>query len=93
MNDIKALFLAILMDKYADCTEKFKNVSDNEGIDKDLVAGYLAQVKTDLSYMQLSLQAKLEHNVGAKAELEVFFETISMGVKELQHKELDSYLG
>ncbi|MBE0422152.1 hypothetical protein EI165_19000 [Pseudoalteromonas nigrifaciens] len=93
MNDIKALFLAIIMDKYLQFTDELVEVGNNAGINQDLVGEYLTQVKTDTRFMQLSLKSKIGLVEGSSEELANLIDSIILVAKDIKPKELQSYLG
>lgn len=91
--DIKALFLAIIMDKYLQFTDELVEVGNNAGINQDLVGEYLTQVKTDTRFMQLSLKSKIGLVEGSSEELANLIDSIILVAKDIKPKELQSYLG
>lgn len=87
MNDIKALFLAVVMTKNKKIMVDLEGVANNEGISEELINSYRIQANTNLQLMSLTLITKISKKQEAKSHLEDLLQKIKSSTTEFDEKE------
>lgn len=87
MEDLKALFLALIMPESKADASKLLLLGNNEGVSEELVGVYTQQVKANQKYMKLSFQSKLKLVEGAKEELVRFLSVIDADIEGVNANE------
>ena len=93
MEDLKALFLALIMPESKADASKLLSLGNNEGVNEELVGIYVQQVKANKKYMKLSFQSKLKLVEGAKEELVHFLGVIDADVEGVNANEFLANFG